>query len=182
MAIVLFETTESVIEVLWDIVLAIYIIRIAFAYFLLTFTSGILLSYTLYRQLQPVTHLTTPQAELALIPIQVVLMALWSRVLIRYYEVPRVLGFRLAIGGLACAMMVGAECLLAFVLYEEGWAGWIWEETDWRAEGALGASLAVFALLPALLIGVEGRGEERDETAHGHEGKSLLDAVYVGTT
>ena len=45
---ILFETTESVIEILWDIVLAIYVVRVAFIYFLLNFLSCLLLSYLSY--------------------------------------------------------------------------------------------------------------------------------------
>ena len=37
---ILFETTESVFEVLWDIALAIFILRIGFAYFFVAFTTG----------------------------------------------------------------------------------------------------------------------------------------------
>ena len=173
---VLFETTESVIEVLWDIALAFFIVRLGFIYFLVTFASGTLLSYLAYKQWMPVTHLTTPQSELALIPFMLVLSGLWARYIIVHYEIPRVRGFRLAIGGMGLVFMVAAEFVTACVLYEEGHGGWLFE-TDLTAGVAFGVLLAAFALMPTFEMLFERKEHEHEETYHGHEKKPITAAV-----
>ncbi len=173
---ILFETTEAVIEVLWDIALALFIVRLAFAYFLLTFLSNMALSYLAYAQLLPISHLTTPQSEFVLIPFSLALSVCWARFIIVHYEIPRVSSFRLAIGGLALAFMVVAELLTAVVLYREGHGAWIFE-TDLPAGLAFGALLGAFTLLPIIMMAFESSADEDWETYHGHEKKPIHRAV-----
>jgi hypothetical protein len=175
--LILFETTESVIEILWDIALAVFIIRISLVYFLLAFTTGTLASYLLCTRLLPVNHLTTPQSELAVAPVMLILAAVWARAVIVYFEIPRVRGFRLAIGGLAAALLALSEAAVALVLYEEGVGGWILE-TDRKAGAVFGALLLAYGLMPTMLMALERRSPyEVAETTHGHEKKSVLNAV-----
>lgn len=173
---VLFETTESVIEILWDIALAFFIVRLGFIYFLVTFASGTLLSYLAYKQWMPVMHLTTPQSELALIPFMLVLSSLWARYTIVHYEIPRVRAFRLAIGGMGLAFMVAAEFVTACVLYEEGHGDWLFE-TDLNAGVAFAVLLGAFALMPTIQMLFENKEQEPAGTYHGHEKKPLTAAV-----
>jgi hypothetical protein len=176
MSLVLFETTESVIEVLWDIALAFFVIRIGLVYFLLAFSTGTLVSYLVCTELLPIRHLTTPQSELAIVPIMLLLAAMWARFIIAYYEIPRVRSFRLAIGGLAAFFMVFAELLTAFIMYEEGIGDWILD-TDVKAGLAFGGLLLAYGLMPAILMVWEKRPEEMYEMSHGHGKKSMKDAV-----
>lgn len=182
----LFETTDSVVEILWDIALAFFIVRIALSYFLLTFTTGALLSWvvcTYQRQLLPFSPqhhpFTTPQAELVLVPLQAIVGVIWARYIVVAYEIPRVAWFRLAIGGLAASFMVGAGALLGFVLYEEGYGDWI-GETDGRAWLAFVGLLGAFALMPTALMGFEkkaARGHAGEgETARGLQSKEMSGA------
>jgi hypothetical protein len=173
---VLFETTESVIEVLWDIALAFFIVRIALVYFLLNFGSGILLSYLAYTQLTPVTHLTTPQSELVLIPFLLLSSALWARFIIASYEIPRAGGFRLATGVVALLMMLAAEALIGFVMVEEGRAEWIYE-IDYKAGVAFGLLLLAYTFMPLIQMFFEERVDRIKKTWHGHEEKSVTAAV-----
>ncbi|KAK4217645.1 hypothetical protein QBC37DRAFT_414272 [Rhypophila decipiens] len=179
---ILFETTESVIEVLWDIVLAIYVVKIAFAYFLLNFLSGLALVYLSSHHLTPVIQLTTPQSELVLVPFLLLSSIIWARFTILYYEVPRVGGFRLAAGATALVFLAGASLLVTTpILYLEGLAGWIWE-TDKKAGLAFGALLVAYTLMMAIQMGFEhngetGAGEGETTTSHGHEKKSIVAAV-----
>ena len=92
------------------------------------------------------------------------------------YEVPRVGGFRLAIGGMALAFMLVAELAGGVYLYEKGWTEWIWE-TDMLAGGLGAGVLLLFGLMPFLLMGIEGVTDEMGETYHGHEGKDIVAAV-----
>ncbi|KAM7195086.1 hypothetical protein V8F20_007636 [Naviculisporaceae sp. PSN 640] len=178
---ILFETTESVIEILWDIVLAIYIVRIAFAYFLLNFLSGLFLLYLSTHQLTPAVPLTTPQSELVLVPFLLLSSIIWARAVIVYYEVPRVKGFRLASGLTALGFLVMAWMFVTTpVMWLEGVPvlGWVWE-TDERSGLALGAVVVMYTLMMVLQMGFEKSAAEVgvEETSHGHEKKRLVDAV-----
>ncbi|KAH8896179.1 hypothetical protein GQ53DRAFT_743494 [Thozetella sp. PMI_491] len=172
----LFSTTEAVIEVLWDIVLAFYIIKISFIYFILIFFTGALLSFWTTTRLAPINHLIAPQSELVVLPLQLLATALWARFIIKYYEIPRSLQFRLAIGILSTVFMIIAELLGAVVLYVEGSEGWLWER-DYRAAILFAGLLVAFCFMPAWMMALEIRYPKLKETNHGHENKSLFNAV-----
>lgn len=185
----LFETTDSVIEILWDVARAFFIVRIAWAYFCLTFATGTLLSWVICKhqgRLLPVSkqHLTTPETELMLVPLQAVIGIIWARYIVVAYEIPRVAWFRLAIGGLASSFLFTAEALLGFLLYEEGYGNWIWE-TNGKAWLAFAGLLGAFALVPTAMMGFERKvvdGTEREVmTAGGASlklgGEGLTEAV-----
>lgn len=175
---ILFETTTSVFEILWDIALFLFITRLSFYYFFVSYLSSLFISYLRIARLQPINHLTQPQAELITLPFWLLLSTLFARYLIVWYEIPRVAGFRLAIGGVAGVFLVLAELVGGVVMWEKGGRVWIWE-TDFWAAGAGVLVLGLFGLMPWLLMGVErrGEGEEVEETGHGHEKKSVVDAV-----
>jgi len=149
---ILFETTESVIEVLWDVALAFFVARLALAYFLLNFVSALALSYLALSGQTPVAHLVTLQAPGVLLPFLLASAVLWARVIIVRWEIPRSGAFRLGIGAVALGLMVAAEAVVACVVYEEGW----WEGEEWKrvmgGEGrvwmGLGGWLAWYALMP----------------------------------
>lgn len=167
----LFETTDSIIEVLWDIALAFFVIRISFYYFLLTFLSSLLLSYLAYAELLPITTFQHFVSSLSDIDNRILLVAglltltsaVWAHLVIRHYEVPRVAHFRLAICSMALGFMVSAEMVVVFVLYEEGYRGWVWEEMKSVAGAAWGGWIVMYAMMPVLLMRLESRMEERRE-------------------
>ena len=173
---ILFETTTSVFELMWDIALALFIIRLAFFYFLLSFTSGAVIVWFRIAELMPLNHLTQPQFELTTLSIWLLAITLWARFMIVTYEIPRVGGFRLAIGALALVFMLCAELVGGVVLYEKGYAAWIWE-TDAVAAGLGVISLSLYGLMPWLLMKVEQETDEMRETYHGHEKKPIVAAV-----
>ncbi|OIW35292.1 hypothetical protein CONLIGDRAFT_676216 [Coniochaeta ligniaria NRRL 30616] len=175
---VLFETTESIIEILWDIALAFFIVRLAFIYFALAFTSGAAITYVAYNypQLTPTTHkLVTPQSEVVLAPFLLLSSVFWAYVVVTRCEIPRVAGFRLATGGVALLFMVMAEAAVGLGLWEEGYGNWMGE----RVGLGFCALLAAFALMPTVLMAFEAKsGKKReDKTWHGHEEKRIIDAV-----
>ncbi|EQB53459.1 hypothetical protein CGLO_06813 [Colletotrichum gloeosporioides Cg-14] len=185
----LFETTDSVIEILWDVALAFFVVRIAWTYFLLTFSTSALLSWVICKYpelLLPASkqHLTTSEAELMLIPLQAIVGVVWARYVVVAYEIPRVAWFRLAIGGLAAFLLFAAEALLGLVLYEEGYGDWI-RETDGTAWLASAGLLGAFALMPTALMGFEGKAADGVEgevvtpgsTSPGLGGKELTETI-----
>ncbi|KAK3498333.1 hypothetical protein B0T13DRAFT_469020 [Neurospora crassa] len=166
----LFETTDSIIEVLWDIALAVFVIRVSFYYFLLTFLTSLLLGYIAYAELIPITtfaHFLSSSGPdhnnriLCLTILSTITSAVWAHLVLRHYEVPRVAYFRLAICSMALAFMVSAEMVVAFVLYEEGCGGWIWEEMKSVAGVAWGGWTVMYAVMPVLLMRAEKRMEEK---------------------
>ncbi|TVY92708.1 hypothetical protein LAWI1_G002871 [Lachnellula willkommii] len=173
---ILFETSSSAFEILWDIALALFIIRIAFVYFLLSFTSGAIVVYFRLAEIMPLHHLTQPQSELTTLSIWLLAVTLWARYTIVAYQVPRVGGFRLAIGALATVFMLCAELVGGVVLYEKGYMAWIWK-SDSLAAGLGVGSLCLYAVLPWLLMKVEQETDEMGETYHGHQNKPIAAAV-----
>jgi hypothetical protein len=177
--LVLFKTTESVIEVLWDIALAFFIVRLAFIYFLLTFTSGAAITYLAYNypQLLPSTnHMVAPLSEAVLGPLLLLSSAFWARFVVSRYEIPRAAGFRLAMGAVALAFMLLAEAMIGLGLWEGGYGKWMSE----RVGLGVGGLSVAFALLPFIIMAFEeksgGEGGEK-KTWHRHEEKSIVDAV-----
>ncbi|TVY36899.1 hypothetical protein LSUB1_G005646 [Lachnellula subtilissima] len=173
---ILFETNTSVFEILWDIALALFIIRIAFVYFLLSFTSGAIVVYFRIAEITPLHHLTQPQSDLTTFSIWLIAVTLWARYSTVVYQVPRVGGFRLAIGSLATVFMLCAELVSGVVLYEKGYMAWIFQ-TDLLAAALGAASLGMYGLMPWLLMKVEQESDEMGETYHGHEKKPIMAAV-----
>ncbi|KAA8564280.1 hypothetical protein EYC84_011224 [Monilinia fructicola] len=125
---------------MWDLALAFFIVRIAFIYFILTYLSSLFLSFIRLNQIIPYNHLTAPARELIAFPIYILTVALWARTVIVYYEIPRVAGFRIAVGLVAGSFMVIAELVGGFILWEEGYKEWIWE-TDVLGAGLKGSLL-----------------------------------------
>ncbi|KXH67916.1 hypothetical protein CSAL01_10087 [Colletotrichum salicis] len=177
----LFKTTDSVIEILWDVALAFFIVRIALTYFFFTFTTSTLLSWIVYTyrqylllrlslvsgQQQQQQHIAASQTQLLILPLfQIVAGLVVARYVVADYDVPRVAWFRLSIGGLAAVFLAGAEAVLGVVVYafsQEGGGGCgglggIWEEMDgwwWVSVAAVLGGLGVFAVMPAALMGFE---------------------------
>lgn len=171
---ILFETDASVFELLWDLALAFFIVRIAFSYFILTYLSSLFSSFIISNRVMPYNHLTAPARELIAFPIYVLTAALWARTVIVYYEIPRVPGFRIAIGSIAGFFMVIAELVGGFVLWEGGYKEWIWE-TNLLGAGLGILSLIVFEGMPCVLMLLE--RSEVNETTHGHGEKPIISAV-----
>jgi hypothetical protein len=170
---ILFETSASVFELMWDIALVIFIIRIAFVYSTLTFLASCLSTYL---RSSPSLFVQLPSA--LFFPLNILVISFISRLLIQFYEIPRVKGFRLAIGLMGLFFLVVSDAVAGMVVYEKGWGAWAWRtgRTD-VVEGLLG--LVVFALMPALWMLGEGLTDEMGElgTAHGHERKRVVDVV-----
>ncbi|KAK0632402.1 hypothetical protein B0T14DRAFT_504105 [Immersiella caudata] len=165
---ILFETTESVIDILWDVALAFFVTRLAVIYFFLNFLSALALSYLVYSAQTPVTHLVTSQNPEVLLPFLLGSAALWARILVVRYDVPRSGPFRLGIGAVALGFMVLVEGLVAWVVYEEGWwsGGKGGQERVWIV---VGVWLAWYTLVPFVMMFFEGREEGEAPTTEVRE-------------
>ncbi|EFX03436.1 hypothetical protein CMQ_364 [Grosmannia clavigera kw1407] len=133
---VVFESTESVIEILWDIALAVFVIRLAFIYVALTAvvvvlfgwaTSGLLpLSVHLPDALAKAIAACSPSVSaasaertltiVALVLPAVAIPALCARLVNGYYRIPRVASYRLAIGLMSLVYVVLGSLLASLVL------------------------------------------------------------------
>lgn len=203
--IIFLESPESVIDLLWDIALACFAVRLALIYAALSLAAAAALSVLLPLLLlpflpaapllrswpSPSTSSTSPFSHPPPPPLPLPLLALLSssalaaRCTVARYEIPRSVPFRLAVGGVAAAVVALAGAVLAPALSglclssvvavvvgssgenggdgegtggSGGWRWWWW----WlgRAVGEMGwaarlAALGSFALMPALLVGVE---------------------------
>ncbi|KAL2070654.1 hypothetical protein VTL71DRAFT_13680 [Oculimacula yallundae] len=180
---ILFETTTSIVEILWDIALFIFITRLGFYYFALSYLSSLATqaTYIYLSSLHPLSYLAQPQAEpIIILTIQLLLSTLIAKWLIIWHEIPRVQGFRLAIGGVAGVFFILTELLSALVKWECGLRVWIWE-MDLRGQNLRMSALVVFVLIPWLLTVFERRGrkeeEEEVEIAYGNEKKDVAGTV-----
>jgi hypothetical protein len=172
---ILFETSASVFELMWDIALALFIIRISFVYCTLAFLASWLLTY-----LRSSPLISFHIYNSLFFPLNILAVVLISQLLVRFYEIPRVVGFRLTIGLLGLFFMVWADLVAGLVVYEEGWGSWAWRTSGVDiVEGSVW--LAVFTLMPALWMFGEKLTDEMGDpvttTAHGHERKKVVDAV-----
>jgi hypothetical protein len=117
---IIFETTTSVFELMWDIALAYYVTQIALVYCavaclcscLVTFVySSVAVALRMYNTL--------------FFGLSVLVIAIISRLLIYYCEIPRVIGFHLAIGLEALIFMITAGALASRVVYTEELDHWL---------------------------------------------------------
>lgn len=173
---ILFETDTSVFILLWDIALALFVVQLAFYYFLLCLITGALIVWFRTAEFVPINHLTQPQFEDTALSIWLLAVALWARFTIVTYEIPRVGGFRLAIGALALVFMLFAELVGGVIMYEKGYRAWIWK-TDLLAAVLGAAALITFGLMPWLLMLLERETDEMGNTYHGHEKKPIVAAM-----
>ena len=155
---VLFETTDSVIDILWNIALASFIIRLALIYTLLTLASGLALS----RLAGLALAVNQTYTSAPLLPVRAAMLvaaAACARLLVARYEVPRAAGLRLAAGAASLALMAATRLVARLALYEVGGG------EDWFARGGTGPALASggmlvgYALMPVLVMVSERRGE-----------------------
>jgi hypothetical protein len=127
---ILFETTEFVIEILWGVALAFFIVRLALVYFLLNFVSALALTYLVLSGRTPMAHIVTAQTQDMLLPFLLRSAVLWARVVIVMWEVPRSGAFRLGIRGCRVGVDGCGRSGGGVGWYEEGWFVSVGEE--WR--------------------------------------------------
>jgi hypothetical protein len=161
----LFESADSVWELIWDIALAYFIIRISFVYCSLTFLSyGILIfSYNS-------SNLSHYLPNSLLFPLNILTIILISRLLVYYYEIPRALGFRFAVGLVASILMIISNALAYTVVHIEWFGHWT-RHTGRTITAKEIVALWIFALMPAIwMLGGDASEDLQTQNKHGKNG------------
>ncbi|KAK3300495.1 uncharacterized protein B0H64DRAFT_381034 [Chaetomium fimeti] len=174
------EATDSIIEVLWDVALLVFAIRLALIYAALTFAASSIL-FTLFflafsqtlpssdnTNITTNTYTTTDTNPFTTHPHAAPLLALAAaassaHAVIRRYDIPRVLAFRLAVG-VGAGVVVGALAGLVWLVEcevlggREGMAVLVGEVLGgWKnAVGVLGG----LVLMPVAMMGWGRWGEK----------------------
>ncbi|KAK4251809.1 hypothetical protein C7999DRAFT_27488 [Corynascus novoguineensis] len=174
------ETTDSIVEVLWDVALAVFAVRLGLLYCALTFL--ILLSSSIFLSAFTGPSSVTPphdqpqerQQEYLTSLFMLASSAAAARFVIRRCDVPRAPAFRLAIGVVAAIVAVlvrGVAELAVDEVCPKGEEGWKWTAMVgtflWECLATVGGGkgggwglmrvgvLGGFALMPVAMIGWE---------------------------
>jgi hypothetical protein len=145
------ESTMLVFELLWDIVFAILILRLAFYYYALTFLTGFILGIVRVGVFVRSYHYGAPIAELTEMPFMMLASAFWAMFLVIRFDIPKVAWMRLAIGLLGLAFMLATELVGRIVLHGSPWPISM-SKMEILAKGAFAACLIMFGLMPWLLM------------------------------
>lgn len=89
---ILFKTTSLALELIWDIAIALLIVRLAFLHFVLTFLTECILGYIRVQKVIPIYHLSQPIAELLEMPFMLLMVYIWARFITVRYSVPNSAG------------------------------------------------------------------------------------------
>lgn len=152
------EEIMSVVEVLWDIAIAVLIVRLAFLYYLFTFLTGCIFGVIRLGYLVPVYQVRASTAALFEMPIMILVVAFWASYILQKFEVPKIAWMRLAVGLIGLLFMLATEFVGRVIMYEEGWRKGILEE-DLVVNEAFGGTLFVFGLMPWLLMAGDGKSQ-----------------------
>lgn len=150
----LFDNTESVFEVIWDVMLVLLVIRVSLVYVTLNLITWVALSHFATKGYFTTTLLTPSESHYVVGSLQLWLIALWAWAIEYHYQIPLVYWFRLAIGALSLFLMAGTELLAAFVQLGRTDAA---SKTDniFEAISTKGIMLAAILLMPTALMVLE---------------------------
>ncbi|HET7773811.1 MAG TPA: hypothetical protein VFK82_08305 [Burkholderiaceae bacterium] len=130
----------------------------ALRYFALVFGAGFLLGSVRVPFLVP--HLGVRTAELIEMPVMAIVIVLSARFIVRRFQLPAAATVRLAAGGIALALLVTAELLLAAVLQGQSIAAYI-ASRDPVSGSVYLLMLGAFALMPWALSWTRGAESPR---------------------
>src|SRR2546430_3692246 len=111
----------SAFEILWNITLALLLLRVSFFYFILTFLTGCIFGYLRVIYLIPFFNISSRTGELIEAPFMLFFTIFWAYILLERFEIPFIGCLRLVIGLTALGYMVITELVLSIIMYEEGW-------------------------------------------------------------
>jgi hypothetical protein len=159
---------------MWEVALVYFIFRISFVYYTVTLM-GCGAVIFLYNSASIAEHLPISLVS----PFIILAIILISRILIYYYEIPRVLGFRLAIGVLALILLILSYALACAITCMEGFNCFPPQAGGVNVNELI--ILSVFVLMPAVWILCEGTSD-RQEKAVGHDQKAGSNSVSQDLT
>lgn len=148
-ALIVYDTVSSVFEMLWDIALAYFVVRLGFIYAVLAGASSAATTYLLtwamqYHVLLPPGTIQPSALSVAIPAAQLAASAVCARFVVSRHEIPRDWRLRAAVGAVGAAVIGVEELFLGMVT--QGLAGY---------EMALGGKafmLCVAALPMALML------------------------------
>ncbi|ROT37435.1 hypothetical protein SODALDRAFT_334533 [Sodiomyces alkalinus F11] len=148
--LILYETTPSVLEILWDVALAYFIICMGTIYTALTLTTSALLTYL--RAALPLWLVPGAGAEagvgtvttVLISTLRILLAAACARYIIVRYEMPRDWKFRAVVCCVAAVMTAATAALVGWIVPGRLLGGWVSE----AERGAMIAGFMPLALMP----------------------------------
>jgi hypothetical protein len=171
---ILFETTASIFEVMWDVALAYFVIRISFVYYIVTFLSFYLVAFIRGSIDLPLDVLSHSSFAVNLLTI-----ALISRILISYYKIPRFASFRLGIGVVAMCFMVVTDICTSPAMYKQGWSSRQWYTRSINMANEV-LRLLVLTLMPTVwMLGQSIWDEAREVQKHGQDKKDITEPMVA---
>lgn len=144
---------NAAFEIIWDILLSYYVIRGAFHYSALTFFCSLPLAGSSLVLSYPIFDLTQLQQETAILVIFTFIVIVCAQYSMGVHKVPQQIGFRLSIGLLGTAFLLGGELAVWTALYRRGsiWGEW-YRQSSATTIGILGAMTALVTFMPSLLM------------------------------
>lgn len=142
--LIFYDSTMSVLEVLWDIALAYFVLCISTAQVAFTLSSSALVSYLRATMTAtPGTSIFTP--ALALNALRILSALACARFVVVHYEMPRDLRFRAVVAAVTVAMTVAAATLVGWAVPARLLGGWTVEaEKEALAAGLMPLGLMLF--------------------------------------
>jgi hypothetical protein len=153
---IIFETSMSAFELLWDISIAILILRLAFFYYALTYLTGFILGIVRVGIFVRSYHYGAPIAELIEMPFMLLGITFWAMFVVIKFDIPKVAWIRLAIGLLGLAFLLATELIGRIIVYGDAWPASM-SKTEILAKGAFAALVIMFGLMPWLVMLPKGR-------------------------
>lgn len=100
LSLVNFETTESVLEVIWDVVVAFYVVKISLIYSVLTFAGWVVSSCLVHQHILNAADGGFTPLESGIINAVIPLLSSFvaAKLVMAYFEAPSAYWFRLAVG------------------------------------------------------------------------------------
>jgi hypothetical protein len=166
---ILFETGVSIFEVMWDVALAYFVIRISFVYYIIIF-----LSFYLVTLIRGSIDLPLDVLSHSYFAANLLIIGLISRLLISYYKIPRFASFRLGIGVVAMCFTVVTDICTSTAIYKQRWGFRQWHtERINMAKEVL--RLLIITLMPAVWI----LGESSWDKVRRFRKKGLIKGVLL---
>jgi hypothetical protein len=152
--LILMDESMPVLQLLWEIGVALLVLRLAFIYYGLTFLTRCVLRFIRIGILVRFYGIREPMAGLFEMLFMLLAVTLWAKFIVAKFKIPKVAWVRLAVGLVGLVFILVTEFVGTVIMYEEGPGKGLLE--DLVASGALATSLAIFGLMPWIMMLLDG--------------------------
>lgn len=139
----------SVFDIIWDLMVALMVLRPAFWYYIFTLTTAFTVHLSI-EKFAPYYHMAPHTAQIAEWSMILIAIVIGASLVTWWFEIPKVAWLRFSVGLTALSLMVLTEFIRRVVSYEEGWRQGILEESLLDSEVFGGVGIA-FGLMPWIL-------------------------------